>query len=51
MRRDLENQIRGLFKTFGLVIGRANGGVFLKRAHSVSKEAPELVGIAAHLNI
>ncbi len=28
MRRDLENQIRGLFKSFGLIIGRANGGVF-----------------------
>ncbi len=49
MRRDLENQIRGLFKSFGLVIGRANGGVFLKRAHHVSQQAPELAGIAAPL--
>ncbi len=38
MRRDLENQIRGLFKSFGLVIGRANGGVFVKRAHHISKK-------------
>ncbi len=49
MRRDLENQIRGLFKTFGLVIGRANGGVFLKRAQFVCSEAPELEAIAAPL--
>lgn len=49
IRRDLENQIRGLFKTFGLVIGRANGGVFLKRAYHVCKEAPELEGIAGPL--
>ncbi|NNF77129.1 MAG: IS110 family transposase [Rhizobiales bacterium] len=49
MRRDLENQIRGLFKSFGLVIGRANGGVFLKRAIDVSRQAPELAGIAGPL--
>jgi transposase len=49
MRRDLENQVRGLFKSFGLVIGRANGGVFLKRAHHVSQQSPELAGIAAPL--
>jgi len=49
MRRDLENQIRGLFKTFGLVIGRANGGVFLKRALLVCAEAPELEVIASPL--
>ena len=49
MRRDLENQLRGLFKTFGLVIGRANGSVFLNRAQLVSAEAPELEAIAAPL--
>jgi len=49
MRRDLENQIRGLFKSFGLIIGRANGGVFLKRALDVSQQAPELAGIAGPL--
>jgi len=49
MRRDLENQLRGLFKTFGLVIGRANGSVFLKRAQLVSAEAPELEVIATPL--
>lgn len=49
MRRDLENQLRGLFKTFGLVIGRANGGVFLKRAQLVSAQAPELGAIATPL--
>jgi len=47
MRRDLENQIRGLFKTFGLVIGRANGGVFIKRAGAVLAHAPNLGAIAA----
>ena len=49
MRRDLENQIRGLFKSFGLIIGRANGGVFLKRALDVSQQAPELADIAGPL--
>ena len=49
VRRDLENQIRGLFKSFGLIIGRANGGVFLKRALDVSQQAPELAGIAGPL--
>jgi len=49
MRRDLENQIPGPFKRFGLIIGRANGGVFLKRALNVSKQAPELAGIAGPL--
>lgn len=46
MRRALENQIRGLFKSFGLIIGRANGGVFVKRVLDVSQQAPELAGIA-----
>lgn len=49
MRRDLEDQIRGLFKSVGLIIGRANGGVFLKRALDVSQQAPELAGIAGPL--
>nr|WP_320144145.1 IS110 family transposase [uncultured Cohaesibacter sp.] len=49
MRRDIENQIRGLFKSFGLVIGRANGGVFLKRAQDVVRQAPELADIVSPL--
>jgi transposase len=32
IKRDLENQIRGLLKNFGLVIGRAKMNVFLMRA-------------------
>lgn len=31
MRRDLSNQIRGLFKTFGVVVGPAGGNRFDKR--------------------
>ncbi len=31
MRRDLSNQIRGLFKTFGVVVGPAGGNLFDKR--------------------
>jgi transposase len=29
MRRDLSNQIRGLFKTFGIVLGKGGGGRFV----------------------
>jgi transposase len=32
IKRDLENQIRGLLKNFGLVIGRAKMNVFAVRA-------------------
>src|SRR6202011_5541654 len=38
----LENQIRGLLKNFGLVIGRAKMNVFLMRAVELIEARPEL---------
>src|SRR5215468_10720855 len=42
IRRDLENQIRGLLKNLGLVIGPAKMNVFALRAAELTKERPEL---------
>jgi transposase len=35
IKRDLENQIRGLLKNLGLVIGKAGGNVFLRRVEEL----------------
>ncbi len=35
MKRDLENQIRGLLKNLGLVIGKAGGNVFRRRVEEL----------------
>jgi transposase len=35
IKRDLENQIRGLLKNLGLVIGKASGNVFRQRAEEL----------------
>jgi transposase len=43
IKRDLENQVRGLFKNLGLVIGRAKFNVFTVRAEELIKNRPELV--------
>jgi transposase len=42
MKRDVENQIRGLLKNVGLVIGRAKGGVFTLRARELLAQEPAL---------
>ena len=42
MRCDLENQIRGLLKNAGLVIGKAGGNVFTSRAHDLIDGKPYL---------
>jgi transposase len=42
LKRDLENQIRGLLKNFGLVIGRAKMNTFTARAHEFIEGRPEL---------
>jgi len=42
MKRDLENQIRGLLKNLGLVIGRAKFNVFAVRAQELIEDRPEL---------
>ncbi len=35
IKRDLENQIRGLLKNLGLIIGKASGNVFRRRAEEL----------------
>jgi transposase len=48
IKRDLENQIRGLLKNVGLVIGRAKFNVFAMRAEELI-EAPELIAVVGPL--
>src|SRR5271166_917778 len=43
IKRDLENQVRGLIKNLGLVIGRAKINVFAVRAEELIENRPELV--------
>jgi transposase len=43
IKRDLENQIRGILKNLGLVIGRAKFNVFEVRADELVAGRPELV--------
>jgi transposase len=43
IKRDLENQVRGLLKNLGLVIGRAKFNVFSVRAEELIEGRPELV--------
>ena len=42
IKRDIENQIRGLLKNFGLVIGRAKQNTFTLRAGDLLDGRPEL---------
>jgi len=42
IKRDLENQIRGLLKNLGLIIGKAGGKVFRHRAEELVVEHPLL---------
>ena len=42
IKRDLENQIRGLLKNFGLIIGRAKMNMFVVRATELIEDEPEL---------
>jgi transposase len=43
IKRDLENQVRGLLKNLGLVIGRAKFNTFAKRAEELIEGRPELM--------
>jgi transposase len=43
IKRDVENQIRGLLKNLGLVIGRARMNTFAARAAELAGARPELV--------
>ena len=47
--RDLENQIRGLLKNFGRVIGRAKFNSFAARAAELIEDHPELVAVVGPL--
>jgi transposase len=49
VKRDLENQIRGLLKNLGLVIGRAKFNVFAIRAEELIDGHPELTAAVAPL--
>jgi transposase len=42
IKRDLENQIRGLLKNLGLVIGRGKRGPFVQRAKELIEDKPQL---------
>jgi transposase len=43
IKRDVENQVRGLLKNLGLVIGRAKFNVFAARAEELIEGRPELM--------
>jgi transposase len=43
IKRDVENQVRGLLKNLGLVIGRAKLNVFAVRAEELIENRPELM--------
>lgn len=49
IKRDLENQIRGLLKNLGLVIDRAKFNVFAARAEELIEDRLELVAVVKPL--
>jgi transposase len=49
IKRDLENQIRGLLKNVGLVISRAKFNVFAVRAQELIADRPELIAVVGPL--
>src|SRR6516225_4349869 len=49
IKRDLENQVRGLLKNLGRIIGRAKFNGFAARAAELIEDRPELVAIVAPL--
>lgn len=49
IKRDLENQIRGLLKNLGLVIGRAKFNVFAVRTEELIEDRPELAAMIGPL--
>ena len=44
-KRDLENQMRGLMKTFGLLVGKVSGGRFEGRVRELLAEVPALCDV------
>ena len=49
IKRDLENQIRGLLKNIGLVIGRAKMNTFALRAKELIEDKPTLAAVVEPL--
>src|SRR5262249_54639372 len=49
IKRDLENQVRGLLKNVGLVISRAKFNVFAVRAEELIEDRPELIAVVGPL--
>jgi transposase len=49
IKRDIENQIRGLLNNLGLVIGRAKLNVFAARAEELAEARPELAAAVGPL--
>ena len=44
VRRQIEGQVRGLLKTFGLVVGTGVGGSFVRRVKQLADRRPSLSG-------
>jgi len=51
IKRDIENQIRGLLKNLGLVIGRAKMNTFKTRAQELIEDKPALIAVVEPLLI
>ena len=51
IKRDIENQIRGLLKNLGLVIGRAKMNTFKARAQELIEDKPALIAVVEPLLI
>src|SRR5207253_767575 len=49
IKRDLENQIRGLLKNLGLVIGRAKMNMFSVRVAELTEDRPDLAAVVEPL--
>ncbi|WP_152535971.1 hypothetical protein [Bradyrhizobium sp. Ai1a-2] len=49
LRRDLDNQMRGLCKGLGMVLGRAGSTNLARKVNAVLDEAPDLQNIFAPL--
>jgi transposase len=49
MQRDLSNQVRGVLKTFGLVVGAVSKGGFEARVRELVADAPALAGVVEAL--
>src|SRR6201982_1639238 len=49
IKRDLENQVRGLLKNLGLVVGRGTFNVFAVRAKELIADRPELTSAVSPL--